>query len=207
MYFGTWNFSFWLSEGPNTFVLSSGDRSSVNFAEQDAGRVWNWNATTNPIPSHSRLISNVVNIADYVNNTSSQITASSANHDGRLFATRSSSQVFFFTNPLRMIGSYDAADVAGGVGLAVHPDAQGGTASSGNRNWAAVGTANAEIILVDTRHYRRVGRIGLLEPVGGPLRVTRPVAGDPSDVVAHIIGVTQSGRIFEVPVRSQDITP
>jgi len=41
--------------------------------------------------------------------------------------------------------------------------------------------------------------------VGAALRVTRPVAGDDADVVAHIFGVTGNGSVFEVAVRSSDI--
>ena len=205
IYAGRWKFDYWLSDGLSTFVTSSGDKSSVNIAEQDDGRVWNWNAKTNPIPAHSRFISHFVNIEDYINNTASQINAATANRDGRLFAVRSSQTVYFFTNPLRLIGSYEGTDVQGGVGLALHPEALGGTAGSGNKNWAAVGGMAAEVILVDTRNFRRIGTIKLLEKVGGPLRVSDRIGSDAADVVGHIFGVTESGRVFEVPVRTSDL--
>lgn len=208
MYAGSWDVEPWLSAGPNTYVTASGDRTTVNFAEQLAGRVWHWNVMTNPIPQHSRFISNFVNISDYVNNTSSPIIGASANHTGTLFATRSGNSVFFFNNPLRLLGSYEAADIAGGQGLALVPSAVGGTAAGEvTSNWAAVGGALPEIILVDTRHFRRVGRIALVEPVGGPLRAIGRQQEDPANVVGHIFGVTVSGRVFHVPVRTSDFTP
>jgi hypothetical protein len=43
--------------------------------------------------------------------------------------------------------------------------------------------------------------------VGGPLRVIRRLDTDPENVIAHIFGVTQSGAVFHVPVRTGNFTP
>jgi hypothetical protein len=215
MYYGNWDYSFW-ETGSNMFVTSSGDREWVNFADTDAGRVWNWGIIEGP--SHiggpgprlyDREISQFININDYENNTQSPITAVATNHDGSAFVSRSGTSLFFFNNPLRLLGSYNGADVAGGHGLAIHPAAQLGTAAPSNPDsaWVAAGSAAAEIVLIETRHFRRVGTIPLLEPVGGPLRVIRRLDTDPENVIAHIFGVTQSGAVFHVPVRTGNFTP
>jgi len=211
MFRGEWtqeDLDYWLS-GDTTMVAASGDRSSVVFSEADVGsdgQVWAWNALEPHPRQYERLISDVVNIDDLVNNTASPMNSLSLNFTGTLIATRSADAAFFFTNPLRLRGTYSSADIAGGTGLALHPDArfEGGTP---NGNWAAAGTADPEIALIDTRNFRRVGTIPLLEPVGGPIRVIPPVSGDPGNVVAHIFGVTNSGAVFHVAVRTSDILP
>jgi hypothetical protein len=209
MYFGEWDYSFWQT-GTTTFVTSSGDRNWVNVADGEAGRVWNWGAIAGPRPRlFDRLISNFVNIADYVNNTASAITAVATNLDGSVFVTRNATSVFFFNNPLRILGSYDLADIAGGMGVGIHPAARLGTAAAGNptADWVAAGSAGPEIVLIETRHFRRAGTIPLLEPVAGPMRVIQRLDTDPADIVAHIFGVTQSGAVFHVPVRTTYFTP
>jgi hypothetical protein len=210
MYAGSWSFGDWLHGDP-TFVTASGDGSWVNVADGKAspGRMWMWGAVrAHPAspPWFNRWISDGVNIEDFINNTNDPITAVSANQDGLMYTSRSAGAVYFVTNPMRLRGSYSAADISGGVGLALHPDASfdGG---SGQTNWAAAGGANSDIILIDTRNFRRIGRIGLMEPLAGPLRVARRQGGDPADVIAHLFGVTQSGSVFEVTVRSSDINP
>jgi hypothetical protein len=121
-----------------------------------------------------------------------------------VIASRSGTQVFFFTNPMRLRGTYEDLLIAGGSGIAIHPDASF-DAGSPSTNWAVVGGAGPELIVVDTRHFRRIGTIAIGEPVGGTLRITGPIAGDDADVIAHIFGVTRSGGIFEVAVRTGDI--
>jgi hypothetical protein len=202
---GTWQFDEWLT-GDTTYVAASGDGEWISIAEGavSPGRVWMW-GEIGPHPRlFDRFISNVVNISDYVSNTSDQVTGVALNQNGLVLASRSGSQVFFFTNPLRLRGLYDDASIAGGSGIALHPAASFDT-DAPNTNWAAVGGAGNEIVLVDTRHFRRVGAISVGEPVGGALRVTGPVAGDDADVVAHVFGVTRSGGVFEVAVRTTDI--
>lgn len=216
MYQGTWDYSFW-ETGGNMFVTSSGNREWVNFADTEAGRVWNWGEIPGPSPIggpgprlYDRRISQFVNINDYENNTASEpITAVALNHEGSAFVSRSGTSLFFFNNPLRLLGSYAAADIAGGAGVGIHPGARLGTAAGSNLyvDWAAAGSAAAEIVLVETRHFRRVGTVPLLEPLGGPLRVIDRLSTDAPDVVAHIFGVTRSGAVFHVPVRHANFTP
>jgi hypothetical protein len=204
-YLGTWQLDEWLT-GDTTFVAASGDGEWISIAEgaATAGRVWMW-GELGPHPRlFDRFISNMVNIQDYVNNTADQVTGVSLNHTGLVLASRSPGQVFFFTNPLRLRGIFTDASIAGGSGIALHPDASFDT-DAPHTNWAAVGGAGNVVVLVDTRHFRRVGSISVGEPVGSTLRVTRPVAGDDEDVVAHIFGVTRSGSVFEIAVRSSDI--
>jgi hypothetical protein len=207
MYRGQWRLDDWLN-ADTTFVAASGNGAWVGIAEgaRDPGRVWLWGAIGQHPRLHDRWISDFVNISDYTNNTSARTTAFSVNHTGFALATRSQDTVFFVTNPLRLRGMYTSPDIRGGSGLALHPDAafEGGDQNS---NWAAAGSGEAHVILIDTRHFRRVGRIALVEPVAGPLRVIRRRAADPADVVGHIFGVTQSGAIFHVPVRTTDIDP
>jgi hypothetical protein len=215
MHFGSWDYSFWQTSS-NMFVTSSGNREWVNFADADAGRVWNWGAIEGPSQIggpgprlYDRMISQFVNINDYEQNTQSPITAVATNDDGSAFVSRSGTSVFFFNNPLRLLGSYNGADIAGGHGVAIHPVARIGTEAGGNTygDWVAAGSSTPEIVLIETRHFRRVGTVPLLEPVGGPLRVIQRLDTDAEDVVAHIFGVTQSGAVFHVPVRTGNFTP
>jgi DNA-binding beta-propeller fold protein YncE len=215
MYSGSWDYSFWQT-GSNMFVTSSGNREWVSFVDADAGRVWNWGAIEGPSQIggpgprlYDRMISQFVNINDYEQNTQSPITAVATNHDGSAFVSRSGTSLFFFNNPLRLLGSYNGADIAGGHGVAIHPVARLGAAGGGDTygDWAAAGSSTPEIVLIETRHFRRVGTVPLLEPVGGPLRVIQRLDTDPTDVIAHIFGVTQSGAVFHVPVRTGNFTP
>jgi hypothetical protein len=214
MFAGSWDYSFW-ETGGNMFVTSSGDRNWVSFADADAGRIWNWGVIDGPSfiggsgpRLYNRRISQFLNINDYELNTQSPFTAIATTHDGLAFVSRSATSLFFFTNPLRLLGSYVGADIAGGAGVAIHPVARLGTAAANlYGDWAAAGSAAPEIILIETRHFRRVGSIPLLEPVGGHLRVVQRLATDPGDIVAHIFGVTASGAVFHVPVRQHHFTP
>jgi hypothetical protein len=215
MYHGSWDYSYWQT-GATMFVTSSGDRNWINFADAEAGRVWNWGVIPGPSDIggsgprlYDRKISQFINIEDYTENTASPIRAVTVSEDGLAFVSRSATSLFFFNNPLRMLGSYEAADIAGGAGVAIHPVARIGTAALGNLygDWVAAGSAAPEIVLIETRHFRRVGTIPLREPVGGPLRVIQRQDGDPADVIAHIFGVTRSGAVFHVPVRTTYFTP
>ena len=202
---GMWDYDYWLT-GDTTFVAASGDGSWIGIAEgaTSPGRTWLWGELGARPPLNERFISQVENIDDYVGNTSDQITGLTLNHSGLVLASRSPEQVFFFTNPLRLRGMFTDPAIAGGSGIALHPDASFDT-DAPDTNWAAVGGAGNVIVLVDTRHFRRVGSISVGEPVGSALRVTRPVAGDDAEVVGHIFGVTGSGSAFEIAVRSSDI--
>lgn len=202
---GDWAMDEWLT-GDTTFVAASGNGAWVGIAEgaADPGRVWLWGELGAHPPLFERLISDVTNISDYVNNTSDRVTGLALNEDGLVLASRSGTQVFFFTNPMRLRGTYEDLLIAGGSGIAIHPDASF-DAGSPSTNWAVVGGAGPELIVIDTRHFRRIGTIAIGEPVGGTLRITGPIAGDDADVIAHIFGVTRSGGIFEVAVRTGDI--
>jgi hypothetical protein len=208
IYRGSWNYGYW-ETSETTFVTSSGNRNWVSFADGDAGRVWNWAAIGARPRLYDRFISDFTNIADFEQNSASPITGVGVNHDGSALVSRSSNSVFFFNNPLRMLGSYEGADIAGGTGVAIHPVARLGTAATGSPygDWVAAGSTAPEIVLIETRHFRRTGTIPLHEPVGGPLRVIQRVDGDPADVIAHIFGVTRSGAVFHVPVRTTYFTP
>jgi hypothetical protein len=205
MFQGEWsdgNLNYWLS-GDTTLVVASGNRGWVGFAEADRnpGQLWLWGA----IGPHPRLwerrISNFANVDDFVNNTSAPVTGLAMNHTGNLLVTRSRDAVHLVSNPLRLRGSYYGEEIVGGTGVGLHPLALYNTGDP-NVNWAAVGGSGPEIILVDTHNFRLKGRIPLVEPVGGPIRVVARRTTDAGDILGHVFGVSQSGTVFWVPVRS-----
>ncbi|MDE3217570.1 MAG: hypothetical protein KGO03_14270, partial [Gemmatimonadota bacterium] len=104
---------------------------------------------------------------------------------------------------LRLQGIYNSQDQ--GAGIAFDPGANGFT-TDGPDQLAFVASANGTIEIVDVAHYNNRGTLRLKYPLYGPLRATRPLPGDPSDVVLKLYGMTSSGLVV-INLRAADIKP
>jgi hypothetical protein len=203
IYHGTWDFTYWLTDPERTFLTSSGNRAWVSFAEDGpAARVWQWGAIGNPARLFDRFISSYVNIEDFTNNRRRTSRAFSQLL-GSLFVSAETTPCA--NKSIAVAGLVRNADVAGRSGVAVHPcrgrrRRRQPDARLGSTRHAARGCARGHA------QFRRVGTIPCSSG-GGPLRVTGRLAEDPANVVAHLFGVTKTGSLFHVPVRTSDINP
>ncbi|MDP2576738.1 MAG: hypothetical protein Q8W48_03440, partial [Candidatus Palauibacterales bacterium] len=69
-------------------------------------------------------------------------------------------------------------------------------------------SGDARLEIVDTRFFSfKRGDILIRDPIVGPLKITRRLAGlDPANVVVRLYGITANGVVV-IPVRDIDIDP
>lgn len=191
-----------------TFVGASGDRRRILFGEGTAqpGRLIMWDANTSDI-------SNEITIADMVGNSAETISGIALNDDGTFNAARGVQGAYFFKDDLRLQGLASAPVSTAGSGAQLHPDHPSyaaGIPPSGPTTLAFVSAGNV-IRIFDTVHFTPRGEIPVRDVISGPLRVSRPLAGEATGcpgancIVAKLYGVTNAGTVVVVNVRSRHI--
>jgi hypothetical protein len=189
-----------------TFVAASGDRQRIMFGEgaRNPGRIIMWDAATADI-------SNEITIADLVGNASERVTGIALNLDGTFNAARGQSAAYFFREDLRLQG-HAAAAASGAAGAQLHPEHPSYVSfpPSGASTLAFV-AAGTSIRIFDTVHFSPRGEIEIRDAVSGPLRVSRPLAGETTGcpgtdcIIAKLYGVTSAGAVVVVDVRTRDV--
>jgi DNA-binding beta-propeller fold protein YncE len=164
-----------------TFVAVSGDHSTVAFGEgaRQNGRVMSF---LDPAGQPNGPLVRFGEIRDLVGNSADRVYGLALNHDGSHGLARGS-DVYLFSESLRLLGTIDTEAGTGGVDM--HPD-------SPDVGLAFVSGVQpnglAFIDVVDTLHFGRERRIFLRDPVTGPVRVVRVPGG-----ALKIYAVTQGG--------------
>jgi hypothetical protein len=192
-----------------TFVARSVDRKWIGFGEADtkgtAGRIIMAHdaATFNGIS-----VSGTIPIHDVIENASDVVTGLAIDSTGQQVGAHGLLESYFASIPdplhLRLQGTYNSADQ--GAGIAFSPGANGtGTSNLADRI-AFVASAGGKIEIVDVAHYNNRGTLQLKYPVYGPLRVTRPLPGDPADVVLKLYVMSTNGLVV-INLRASDIQP
>lgn len=195
---GKWRLPEGVELSDTTFVAASGNHEWVAFGEgarTPAGRIILWDAK-------SDTLSQVMAIADIVNNTSDRIRGVDLNGNGTLGLARGTGATYFFGNDLRLQG---LSRPTSGAGAAFQPG------SATNRTLAFAGTGRGSIQILETLHYTAVGEVHIREDVVGPFRVAPPLPGTnacpadlrtaPADcIVARAYGVTAAGGIVAVDI-------
>jgi hypothetical protein len=191
-----------------TFVARSGDRKWVGFGEADTkdkgGRI---------IMAHDAAtfgglqVSTTIPIHDVIENASDFVTGLAIDSTGLTVGAHGSDQSYFASVPdylhLRLQGTYNSADQ--GAGIAFNPGANG-YSTDGPDQVAFVASASGKIEIVDVAHYNNRGTLQLKYPVYGPLRATRPLPGDPADVVLKLYAMSTNGLVV-INLRASDIKP
>jgi hypothetical protein len=191
-----------------TFIARSGDRRWIGFGEGDtkggAGRI----IMAQDAGTFGNLsVSGSIPIHDVIENASDAVTGLAIDSTGLVVGAHGLNQSYFASLPdylhLRLQGTYDSQNQ--GAGIAFDPGANGFT-TDGTDQVAFVASANGTIEIVDVAHYNNRGTLRLKYGLYGPLRATRPLPGDPSDVVLKLYGMSANGLVV-INLRASDIKP
>lgn len=185
-----------------TFVAASGDRQFVAFGEGDTpdrpGRIIMYRSAT-------KTITNSLQVTDLTGNAAQRVLGLALNNDGSLGVGRGA-VAFFFDNTLRLLGTNNDVNPAG-VGAALHPDHSSASFSDPDTRLSFLGSDDSKIEIVDTRFFDfKRGQVLIRDPIVGPIRATRRLPPDPSNVAVKLYGVTSNGVVV-IQVRNGDINP
>lgn len=177
-----------------TFVAVSGDHSTVAFGEGATGNArvmvlaeGAGDAATSPLLKSGE-------IRDIVGNTAERVIGLSLNRDGSLGVARGE-EAYFFDRDLRLQGTVGTGQQSGGVDMhPANPDQRRTFVSGVEENGLAY------IDVIDSFHFRRIGRIFMRDVVTGPIRAV-PL----SNGALRIYAVTARGVVV-VDVLARDLS-
>jgi hypothetical protein len=196
-----------------TYVGVSGDRTWIGFGSGNtagAGQVFMTNSGT--------FFSPLTTQTDILNNASEHVFGIALDAVGSTIAVHGQ-QASYFANVeipfhLRLQGQA-ITNISGGGGIAFHPDAQvfvNGAFSTNDATRlafvASIGSDNAsgEIDIIDAAFYVQRGRLQLKNKLFGPLRASKPLPGDPPEVILRVFGLSANGMV-SIPLTAADIKP
>ena len=189
-----------------TFLGVSGDRNWIAFGEGNtggAGRIMMVNDPPGPMPG---FFSPGVTVRDLIDNANERVYGVAVDSTGATVASHGD-QSYFATinNPfhLRLQGKYDSFD--NGAGVAFHPGANGYTTIDSDR-LAFVGSQSGYIEIVDIAYFLSRGKLAIKGNLYGPLRASRPFAGDPAGTILKLFGLTKQGLVV-IDLTAADIKP
>jgi hypothetical protein len=189
-----------------TFVALSADKNWIAFGQgnSDPGFMMMVEATPNSglPPFFSPLISQF----DLTNQASERVFGLAIDSTGLTLSAHGTQSYFSSVDDpfhLRLQGIYADAG-AGGAGIAYHPRANG-TASPTCERLAFVADGSKAIHATDLAFFIRRGRFELKHQLYGPIRVSRPLAGDDPTIVLKLYGVSLTGGLTVIDLRAQDI--
>ncbi|MEX2152133.1 MAG: hypothetical protein WD825_02280 [Gemmatimonadaceae bacterium] len=214
-----------------TFVGTSADRRWIAFGEGNTSVGVLLMAAANPCaaacpttlhplrPLFPRFHSPIVTQFDLTNQASERIFGVAIDSTGRTVAAHGTQSYFSAVDEpfhLRLQGFYGDAGT-GGAGIAYHPRADGITHADGTQGPAEerlgfIAAGDKTIHATDLAFFIRRGRYDLKHQLYGPLRVSRPLAGDnppgtPAQdlVILKLYGISLAGGLTVIDLRAADI--
>ena len=143
-------------------------------------------------------MSPAVDVSDFISNTGAKIASIATNFNGGTNLVRADS-IYYLDEGLRLKGTSPALVGAPGMDMNYFHDflagqggstGLGGTRDSTNRV-AFVADPNGNILVFDTFFYGLIGSIPVRDPIVGPLRVAKDLAGN-----QLLFGVTTRGLVM-----------
>ena len=187
-----------------TFVATSADRNWIAFGQGNSSPGFLMMANVNPT-----LNSPTVTQVDLTNQASERVFGLAIDSTGQTIAVHGTQSFFSAVDlpyHLRLQGTYgDAA--TGGAGVAYHPRANGNVSSAlpANERLAFIAAGDRSVHAVDISFFARRGRFELKHQLYGPLRVSRPMAGDDPSIILKLYGVSLEGGLTVIDLRASDI--
>ena len=189
-----------------TFVAESGDHTWIAFGEGNTGSAGRIMMVNDPTGSAPGFFSPGVTVRDLVDNANEPVFGVAVDSTGLTLAAHGQQSYFAaINNPfhLRLQGKYDSFD--NGAGIAFHPGANGYTTVATDR-LAFVGSQSGYIEIVDIAYFLNRGKLTLKGNLYGPLRASRPFAGDPAGTVLKLFGLSSAGLVV-IDLTAADIRP
>jgi hypothetical protein len=189
-----------------TFLAESGDHQWIAFGEGNtsgAGRIMMVNDPPGPFPG---FFSPGVTVTDLIDNANERVYGVAVDSTGTMLAAHGAQSYFAaINNPfhLRLQGKYDSFD--NGAGVAFHPGANGNATVNTDR-LAFVGSQSGYIEIVDIAYFLNRGKLTLKGNLYGPLRASRPFAGDPPGTILKLFGLSSAGLVV-IDLTAADIRP
>jgi hypothetical protein len=189
-----------------TFMAVSGDKTWIAFGEGNTGGAGRIMMVNDPTGAQPGFFSPGVAVRDLIDNANERVYGVAVDSTGTTVASHGDQSYFAsINNPfhLRLQGKYDSFD--NGAGVAFHPGANGYTTVSSDR-LAFVGSQSGYIEIVDIAYFLQRGKLALKGNLYGPLRASRPFAGDPPGTILKLFGLTTAGLVV-IDLTAADIRP
>ena len=190
-----------------TFVALSADKNWIAFGQGNANPGFMMMGQATPNSGLPPFFSPLITQFDLTNQASERVFGLAIDSTGLTIAAHGSQSFFSAVDlpfHLRLQGIYADAGT-GGAGIAYHPRANG-TASPTCERLGFVADGAKAIHATDLAFFIRRGRFDLKHQLYGPIRVSRPLAGDDPTIILKLYGVSLTGGLTVIDLRTADIT-
>ena len=190
-----------------TFVALSADKNWIAFGQGNANPGFMMMGQATPNSGLPPFFSPLITQFDLTNQASERVFGVAIDSTGLTIAAHGSQSFFSAVDlpfHLRLQGIYGDAGT-GGAGISYHPRANG-TASPTCERLAFVADGAKAIHATDLAFFIRRGRFDLKHQLYGPIRVSRPLAGDDPTIILKLYGISLTGGLTVIDLRTADIT-
>lgn len=189
-----------------TFVALSAEKNWIAFGQGNSDPGFTMMVKATPNSGLDPFVSPLITQFDLTNQASERVFGLAIDSTGLIIGAHGSQSYFSSVDDpfhLRLQGIYADAGT-GGAGIAYHPRANG-TGSLTCERLAFVADGSKAIHATDLAFFIRRGRFDLKHQLYGPIRVSRPLAGDDPTIVLKLYGVSLTGGLTVIDLRAQDI--
>ena len=189
-----------------TFISISADKNWLAFGEGNSNPGLSFLSRATPNDPAGPFISPLITQFDLTNQAAERIFGIAIDSTGLTVGAHGTQSYFSSVDDpfhLRLQGIYADAG-AGGAGIAYHPRANG-TGSPTCERLAFVADGSKSIHATDLAFFIRRGKFDLKHQLYGPIRVSRPLAGDDPTIVLKLYGVSLTGGLTVIDLRAADI--
>ena len=189
-----------------TFISISADKNWLAFGEGNSNPGLSFLSRATPNDPDGPWISPLITQFDLTNQAAERVFGIALDSTGLIVGAHGSQSYFSSVDEpfhLRLQGIYADAG-AGGAGIAFHPRANG-TGSPTCERLSFVADGSKAIHATDLAFFIRRGRFDLKHQLYGPIRVSRPMAGDDPTIVLKLYGVSLTGGLTVIDLRAADI--